>query len=88
MLPDGLTICLMVMIFGGFTTFIHTFDASSFVTTYFPIPFFVVLFFGFKFIKKSKIVQYADMDFETGCSADIGSETGPKSAWKKLAENI
>jgi hypothetical protein len=38
---------------------------------------------------KSKVVKYEEMDFATGSSADIVDEVaGPKSAWKKLAENI
>lgn len=50
---------------------VPSFDASSFVTTYFPIPFFAVLFFGYKFWTKSKMVDYADMDFVTGSSIEV-----------------
>ena len=67
---------------------VPTFDVSSFITTYFPIPFFAVLFFGYKFYAKSKIVKYEEMDFQTGSSADMVNETDPKSEWKKLTENI
>ena len=55
-------------------TSVHTFNTSSFVTTYFPIPFFAVLFFGYKFWHKSKIINYEDLDFVTGCSIDIPAE--------------
>lgn len=50
---------------------VPTFDASSFVTTYFPIPFFAALFFGYKFWTKSKMINYADMDFVTGSSIEV-----------------
>ena len=70
----GITVSTMVLIFGGFTTFIHNFDTSSFITTYFPIPFFAVLFFGYKFYYKTKFVEYADMDFVTGSSVEIPNE--------------
>ncbi|KAF4633767.1 hypothetical protein G7Y89_g4355 [Cudoniella acicularis] len=56
----GISVAVMVTIFGGFTSFIHKFDASSFITTYFPIPFFAVLFFGYKLWNKSKIVDSED----------------------------
>jgi len=91
-----MTVCIMVIIFGGFTSFsksqpiyssfirnylltsiahiVHKFDTSSFITTYFPIPFFAVLFFGYKFWNKTKIVKYEDLDFVTGCSIDIPDE--------------
>lgn len=48
-----------------------TFDAATFVTTYLPIPIFFILLIGFKLVKKTKIVSYHDMDFVTGCSADM-----------------
>lgn len=67
----GLVITIVVIFFSGFTTFMHMFDASSFITTYFGIPFFLVLLLGYKFIKKTHVVKYADMDFVTGSSADI-----------------
>ncbi|KAF3393423.1 Dicarboxylic amino acid permease [Talaromyces pinophilus] len=84
----GMFVCIMVMIFGGFGSFIHTFNTSSFITTYFPIPFFAVLFFAYKFWNKSKMINYADMDFVTGSSMDIPEEPTPQTLWKKIAENI
>lgn len=48
-----------------------TFDAATFVTTYLPIPVFFILFVVYKLVKKSKFVKYEDMDFVSGCSADI-----------------
>ncbi|KAH6676312.1 putative arginine permease [Halenospora varia] len=82
----GISICIMVIIFGGFTSFIHKFDTSSFITTYFPIPFFAVLFFSYKLWHKTKMVDYVNMDFITGASADIPDES--QSLWKKVKDNI
>lgn len=56
---------------------VPTFDASTFVTTYFPIPFFAVLFFGYKFWNKSKMVDYANMDFVTGSSIEVTEKVSP-----------
>lgn len=53
---------------------VHTFNTSSFITTYFPIPFFAVLFFVYKFWNKSKMINYADMGLITGSSMDIPEE--------------
>lgn len=65
-----------------------TFDTSSFITTYFPIPFFVVLFFGYKFVKKSKFIDPMDMDFKTGSSANLPTEPPKKGFMARLADNI
>ncbi|KAJ5263748.1 Amino acid/polyamine transporter I [Penicillium angulare] len=84
----GIVITTMVMIFGGFSSFIHSFDVSSFITTYFPLPFFAVLYFGYKFWNKSKMIGYTEMDFVTGSSVAIPDDKLPKSTWKKISENI
>jgi hypothetical protein len=59
------------------------FDASSFVTTYFPIPLFAVLYFGYKFWTKSKMVDYADMDFVTGSSIEVTEKV--RSIYRKVS---
>lgn len=50
---------------------VGTFNSASFVTAYLPIPIFFILLVVYKLVKKTKIVSYEDMDFVTGCSADI-----------------
>ncbi|KAJ5904431.1 hypothetical protein N7504_006814 [Penicillium tannophilum] len=87
-LSDGMTICIIVIIFGGFGSFIHSFNVSTFITTYFPVPLFAVLFFGYKFSKKSKMIDYVDMDFFSGSSIEVTSSEEPKSAWQKISERI
>ncbi|KAH0348249.1 dicarboxylic amino acid permease, partial [Aureobasidium melanogenum] len=82
----GLSVSMLVTIFGGFTTFMPHFNASSFVTTYLPIPFFLVLVIGYKFWDKSKFVKYEDMDFSTGSSADILNESAPPGFWGKVED--
>lgn len=59
---------------------VHTFNVSSFITTYFPIPFFAVLFFGYKFTQKSKIIDYKDMDFVSGSSIQIPKEVSKRKS--------
>ncbi|KAJ5553552.1 hypothetical protein N7494_002930 [Penicillium frequentans] len=84
----GMTICIIVIIFGGFGSFIHSFNVSTFITTYFPVPLFAVLFFGYKFSKKSKMIDYVDMDFFSGSSIEVTSSEEPKSTWQKISERI
>ncbi|KAJ5150906.1 Amino acid/polyamine transporter I [Penicillium canariense] len=84
----GMSVCILVIIFGGFSAFIHSFDVSSFVTTYFPIPLFAVLFFGYKLWNKSKMVAYSEMDFVSESSMEIPDNELPKSTWQKISERI
>ncbi|KAJ6460688.1 amino acid permease/ SLC12A domain-containing protein [Mycena vitilis] len=56
---------LIIMFFNGFTTFIGTFDAQSFVAAYINIPFLVILFLGYKIVMKTKVVPLATMDCGT-----------------------
>jgi yeast amino acid transporter len=84
----GLGVCIVVVIFGGFTSFIHHFDASSFVTTYVPIPLFLILLVGYKLWKKTKMIKYEEMDFVSGSSEEMVLEPTHKSWWKKLTDNV
>jgi amino acid transporter len=61
----------MVMVFGGFSAFIHKFDTSAFITTYFPIPFFLVLLVGYKLWHKTKVYDLDKLDFVTGSSIEV-----------------
>ncbi|EPQ29732.1 uncharacterized protein PFL1_02952 [Pseudozyma flocculosa PF-1] len=63
----GLVFLSLVLLFAGFTVFLNgQWDASSFVTTYITIPLFVVLWLGWKYVKGTKFVSLAEMDFDTG----------------------
>ncbi|KAF2711201.1 hypothetical protein K504DRAFT_375446 [Pleomassaria siparia CBS 279.74] len=84
----GMSICILVLIFGGFTAFLGTFDTSSFITTYFSIPVFLVLVFGYKFWKKSKFIKYEDMDFKTGSSSTIPVEPPKQGMMARIADHI
>jgi yeast amino acid transporter len=105
-LIDGISVCILVLIFGGFTAFckfiiasstppytanlveVGTFDTSAFITTYFPIPFFLVLLFGYKFLKKSKFHDFRDLDFKTGSSARLAIDPPKKGFLARIADEI
>ncbi|KZF19671.1 hypothetical protein L228DRAFT_270993 [Xylona heveae TC161] len=84
----AMAFCVIVIIFGGFSSFIHSFDTSSFITTYFPIPFFIVLLVGYKLYHKTKVIKIEDFDLVTGSSTAMIEESKPKSFWKKISENV
>lgn len=63
----GIVFLILVLLFAGFTVFIHgQWSTSSFVTTYICIPMFFVLWLGWKFYHKTKFVSLSQMDFDTG----------------------
>ncbi|PWY84784.1 hypothetical protein BO70DRAFT_361183 [Aspergillus heteromorphus CBS 117.55] len=85
----GICVCVVVIIFGGFTAFIHTFDVSSFITTYFPILLFVVLFFGYKIRYKTGMVPLEKQDFVTGSSTvEVADDVPSQSLWQKIKANV
>jgi len=47
----------------GFASFLKPFAWRSFITDYITFPTWIVLYFGFKYYHKTKIVRVADMDF-------------------------
>ncbi|KAJ7701827.1 amino acid permease/ SLC12A domain-containing protein [Mycena rosella] len=56
----------VIMFFNGFQTFLgETFDFQSFISDYINIPLVIILYFGYKFTKRSKIVSLAEMDCST-----------------------
>ncbi|KAF7319344.1 AA-permease domain-containing protein [Mycena chlorophos] len=57
---------IIIIFFNGFTTFMsHPFDYQSFISAYVNIPFFAVLFVGWKIAKKTRWVSYEEMDCST-----------------------
>lgn len=59
----------IICLFSGWSVFLEgNWDTATFITTYFPIPFAFVLFFGYYFSKRSasKFVKASEMDFHSG----------------------
>jgi amino acid transporter len=56
-----------VAFFNGFDAFFPDhFSAKSFIPPYIDIPIFAMLFLGYKFIKRTRIVRIEDMDLLSG----------------------
>jgi len=61
---------VLIILFADWSVFLNgNWDHSSFITNYMPIPVFIILYFGYKFWYKTKIVSADDMDFMTGVSS-------------------
>jgi amino acid transporter len=58
----------MIILFNGFYVF-EPFAYKDFITDYIGIPIFVILFFGWKLVKKTKAVSPAEADIFTGKAA-------------------
>lgn len=57
----------MIVIFSGFSVFIHgNWNVQTFVTTYIGIPVFFLLYFFWKFYKKTSFIKPEDADITTG----------------------
>ena len=59
--------CLTIAFFNGFDAFFPgRFSAKTFIPPYIDIPIVLALFFGYKFVKKTKLVKVQDMDLWSG----------------------
>ena len=61
----ALFICVLIIFIKNFTVFIHKFDYKNFITGYIVLPVFVIMYFGWKIIFKTKIVRAEDIDLDT-----------------------
>lgn len=62
-----ISVILCVIVIFGANIWIfqaETFSWFDFITNYITIPIFICLYFGYKFIKKTKIVPLEECDFE------------------------
>ncbi|KAJ5601841.1 hypothetical protein N7510_011375 [Penicillium lagena] len=58
----SLTVFILLFFTGGFTTFIHgQWSTETFISSYFNLPFIVVIYFGYKFWMKTRIIPLAEI---------------------------
>ncbi|KAF7858563.1 hypothetical protein EAF04_009163 [Stromatinia cepivora] len=72
----ALFFCILIAIFKGFALFLYkkttakgqtpVFDHSTFITTYLGIPLYIIMFFGYKFTMKTKILAPYEADLFSG----------------------
>ncbi|KAF7971189.1 hypothetical protein HWV62_21866 [Athelia sp. TMB] len=86
----GLLWTVIFILINGFYVF-WEFNASSFLTCYINIPFFALLFFGYKIFKRTKVWKTDEMDFVSGIPSVEQTETPPEvptTLWGKIADKL
>ncbi|KAL2421601.1 putative proline-specific permease put4 [Exophiala dermatitidis] len=68
----GICTGLVLLLFLGFDVFVP-WDTQGFVTTYFALPYAIVLYFGWKFIHKTKFAKFSEVDIYAG-KAEVDRE--------------
>ena len=93
--PYGPLFCIILNSFlvlvQGWSSFSPSFDPVTFFSLYIELPIMLVMFLGWKFLKRTRLVRLHDMDLETDTyQADrIDKETdADKKAWKQKGYNI
>ncbi|KDE06473.1 AAT family amino acid transporter [Microbotryum lychnidis-dioicae p1A1 Lamole] len=77
----ALIFSLIVLFFNGWEVFVHVdghFDKATFITSYFPILFFPVLYFGYRFTKGGPLVPYGESDLISGSRPEEEEEVEKK----------
>ncbi|SCV73725.1 BQ2448_6155 [Microbotryum intermedium] len=71
----------IILFFNGWEVFVHIdghFDRATFITSYFPIFFFPVLYFGYRYTKGGPLVPYGESDLISGSRPDEEEEEEKK----------
>ncbi|CCF52039.1 hypothetical protein NDA11_000726 [Ustilago hordei] len=81
----SIIMCGLVIIFSGWSTFLH-FTASGFLTSYIGIPAFFVPWLGWKLWHKTKVVKLSEVDLDSGRlnPKDEVQEKVPTTQWGKF----
>lgn len=71
-----LAFCILLALIKNFSVFLgDTFDYKNFITGYIGIPVYIICFFGYKFVKKTKFVKPHEADLYTyKASVDLEEE--------------
>lgn len=86
--PVGPWVCvilnIVIVLVQGWTCFSPRFDGVSFVSFYVELPVMLIMYLGWKVIKRTKIVRLHEVDLET--DTYTLEEGGKKSLLKRLIE--
>ncbi|PMD44336.1 amino acid permease-like protein [Hyaloscypha variabilis F] len=78
----------LLLLTGGYTVFIRgNWDNETFVSSYINIPIFIILYFGYKFIKKTKIIPLAEIPirhFIAIANANPEAPAKPVVGWRRF----
>lgn len=83
----SLTMFLLLLITGGYATFVHgNWSNETFVSSYINIPLFAILYFGYKFAKKTKMIPLMEIPIQPFIDIykmNPEPEAEPKKGWMK-----
>ncbi|SPJ91011.1 related to general amino acid permease [Fusarium torulosum] len=84
----SLLMCILLLVTGGWRTFLKgRWDTQAFVSAYFNVPFVLVLYLGYKHIKKTKIIPLDQIPIRPLLEiahADPSPPLKSKKGWRKL----
>jgi amino acid transporter len=86
----GLGANVFLIFFQGYTTMLRPFNTVSFIVSYILIPVFLILYFGYKFAKKTRWVEVGQMDISSGRRV-VGEEEIPvtnETIWSRMKNII
>ncbi|KAF9365529.1 hypothetical protein BGX34_009672 [Mortierella sp. NVP85] len=63
-----LLVCFIILLGQGYTAF-SPWNVESFLSAYITLPAVLILYFGFKFARRTKILRLVDVDLDTGRSS-------------------
>ena len=79
---------VVLILTGGYTTFIHGhWSNETFVSSYIDIPIVFIAYFGYKFIKKTKMVPLGEapiMNFIEIAERNPEPPEPPKTGWRRF----
>lgn len=62
----SLVVCIIIIFVKNFTVFLgDTFTYKAFITGYIVLPVFILMYFGYKLVKKTSIIKVGDVDLYT-----------------------
>jgi len=87
---------VIITFFKGFDTFMP-WNTANFITSYIAIPIFFVLWAGYKYTQKSKMLKPSEVDLITGIRAideeekrflDAQAALGPRTKWQRFVDAL
>ncbi|KAL3422231.1 Dicarboxylic amino acid permease 3 [Phlyctema vagabunda] len=84
----SLVACILFLLTGGFTVFIKgNWDKATFISSYLDIPLVIVAYFGWKFIKGTKVLSLDDIPIRAALdeiSSNPEEAIPPARGWRRL----
>lgn len=88
--PVGPYLCIIlniiIVLVQGWSCFSPSFDSVSFVSYYIELPIMLVMYLGWKWVKRTHLVGLSEMDLETDTYRADEEKPEEKGTWKARAK--